>query len=100
MRKRRTADQWREIFRAQRELGRNDADSAKDHGVSVASLRSWRKKLRDGRAGEPPVLVELQHFAAREDELRVTLPNGVVLSVGSSWPLEHLVRIAGLLRAL
>ena len=100
MRTRRTADQWREIFRDQQELGRNDSDSARDNGVSVASLRSWRKKLREERACEPPVLVELQRFAARHGELRVTLPNGLVVSVGSSWPLDHLVKVARLLRAL
>jgi len=100
MRTRRTADQWREIFRAQQELGHNDSASAKDNGVSVASLRSWRKKLREEQAGEAPVLVELQHFAGTQDELRVMLPNGIVLGVSSSWPLEHLVTVAGLLRAL
>lgn len=100
MRTRRTADQWREIFSAQQELSQNDSECARDQGVSVASLRNWRKKLREDDVSEPPGLVELQSFSTRQDELRVTLPNGVLLSVGESWPLEHLFKVATLLRAL
>ena len=100
MRTRRTADQWREIFEAQKELGQNDSECARDQGVSVASVRGWRRKLRDYPAVEPPDLVEVQGLRPGRDELRVTLPNGVVLSVGFSWPLEHLLKAARLLRAL
>ena len=100
MRTRRTADQWREIFRTQHELGQNDSECARDQGVSRASLGVWRKKLRESLAGSSPDLVEVQGFRPMRDELRVTLPNGVVLSVGASWPLEQLVRVATLLRAL
>jgi len=100
MRTRRNADQWREIFRAQRELGQNDSECARDQGVSVASLRSWRKKLREAQVDESPSLVEVQPLRLTQQELRVTLPNGVVLSVSGAWPLEHLVKAAGLLRVL
>jgi hypothetical protein len=100
MRIRRTADQWQEILKAQREAGQTDSECSLDQGVSVASLRNWRKKLRGPRVVDPLSLVELQSLGPAQQELRVILPNGVVLSVSASWPLEHLVKAAGLLRAL
>jgi len=100
MRTRRTADQWHEILKAQREQLQTDSDCAHDQGVSVASLRNWRKKLREPREGVHSNLVELRSLRPAPQELRVTLPNGVVLSVSESWPLEHLVKVARLLRVL
>ena len=100
MRARRTADQWQEILKAQREGGQTDIDCAHDRGVRVASLRNWRKKLREPREGGHSNLVELQSLRPAQQELRVTVPNGLVLSVSESWPLEHLVKVARLLRVL
>jgi transposase-like protein len=98
MRKRRTAEQWQEILDRQKESGQRDAEAARAAGVSVASLRGWRQRLRNRRDGSQP-LVEVSGLRS-VGELRVHLPNGLVVEVSSGWAADQLAAVVARLRAL
>ena len=97
---RRTAEQWQSIV--ERQKGQNQTDSvyAQAQGVGVASLRAWRAKFKNQEPATTGTrIIEVTPFAA-SSVLRVVLPNGIRLEVAPGWPLDHLGRVVGLLRAL
>ena len=101
MSKRPSADEWRGILSEQKERGMRDEAWAQIQGVSVWALRYWRRRQRE-REQERPGAADLVEVPVSRSagELRVILPNGVVLSAGPSWPVDRLVQVASLLRSL
>jgi transposase-like protein len=97
MRKRRTAKQWQEILARQIEAGLTDAQVAVENDVNVSTLRLWRQKLNKLNGLQP--LVEVTPRLAR-GELKVHLPNGLILGVSGDWPIDQLAAVVRLLRAL
>jgi len=95
---RRTAEEWQEIFARQRERRLTDAKVASEAGISVAGLRYWRQRLKK-RTEVPRPLVEVSTIGPVAD-LRVHLPNGLIVEVPSGWPAESLAAVVGHLRAL
>ena len=98
MKKRRTAEQWQEILAKQKESGMTDAQAAEETGISVSGLRGWRQRLKN-RSGSPQPLVEVSPFRPM-GELRVHLPNGLIVEVPSGWPTDKLAEVVGQLRTL
>ena len=99
MKSRKSSGEWRCILTEQKDRGLADAEWAKAQGVSVSGLRYWRRRLNrvDNEASRELVEIPVSRMCG---ELRITLPNGIVLTAGASWPLDHLVRTADLLRKL
>ena len=98
MKKRRTAEQWREILARQKETGWTDAKAAEETGVSVSGLRGWRQRLKN-RTESPQPLIEVSPFRPM-GELWVHLPNGLIVEVPAGWPADQLAAVVGHLRAL
>lgn len=98
MRKRKTVEQWQEILDKQKESGLADVEIAAEAGVSVSGLRYWRRRLKS-RAETPQPLVEVSSLRPT-GELRVHLPNGLIVGVPSGWPLDKLAAVVGQLRVL
>ena len=98
MKKRRTAEQWQEILAKQKETGMTDAQVAQETGASVSGLRGWRQRLKH-RPGRPQPVVEVSPLRPM-GELRVHLPNGLIVEVSGSWPADRLAAVVGHLRAL
>lgn len=86
MQRRRSAEQWQEILRKQREGGRTDAQMAEENGVSVSDLRLWRQKLK--KLSGPQALVGVTPILAR-GEMKVHLPNGLIVEVSGGWPTDQ-----------
>lgn len=98
MKKRRTAEQWQEILAQQKGTGLADAHVAQELGVSVSSVRYWRQQLKN-RPESPQPLVEVRSMRST-GELRVHLPNGLVVEAPSGWPADKLAEVVGQLRIL
>jgi len=98
MRKRRTADQWQEILDRQKESGQRDAEAARAAGVSVASLRGWRQRLKNRNNSRQP-LVEVSGLRPIGD-LRVHLPNGLIVEAPADWAADQLAAVVARLRLL
>jgi hypothetical protein len=98
MGRRRTAEEWQEIFAGQTASGLTDTKVAAQAGISVAGLRYWRQRLKK-RAEKPQPLVEVSSVGP-VGELRVHLPNGLIVEVPSGWPADILAAVVGRLRAL
>ena len=97
---RRTAEEWRSIVDRQKEQSQTDSVYAQAQGVGVASLRAWRAKFKN----QEPIttgtgMIEVTSLAPFS-VLRVILPNEIRLEVATGWPLDHLGRVAELLRSL
>jgi hypothetical protein len=97
MRTRRAAEQWQEILARQREAGLTDAQAAVENDVSVSGLRLWRQRLK--KLSGPQPLVEVTPLLPR-GELKVHLPNGLILGVSGDWPMDQLAAVVRQLRAL
>ena len=98
MKKRRSAEQWQEILAEQKETGMSDAQVAQETGISVSGLRGWRQRLKN-RPGSPQPLVEVSPLRPR-GELRVHLPNGLIVEVPIGWPADKLAAVVDQLRVL
>ena len=98
-RQRLNAEQWHEILDDGRETNQTEAACAVKHGVGVASLRNWRKKV-----GQPSVATMARFIEIPAPlvtaEMRIQLGNGIVITVGQSWPTSDLVQVTKLLRSL
>lgn len=99
MRQMRTAEQWREILREQKERGLSDAQCGQEYGVDPSSLVRWRGRLGMGGSRKAPAFVELPVGAPPQD-LRVIFPNGLVVVASLGWPVDHLVQVAQKLKSL
>lgn len=99
MRQRRTAEQWREILMVQKDGGLSDAQCGAEYGVDASSLVRWRGRLGLGGTRKIPAFVQLP-VPTPTQELRVILPNGMVVIASLGWPVEHLAEVAGKLRSL
>jgi transposase-like protein len=99
MRQRRTAEQWREILMMQKQRGLSDAQCGKEFGVDASSLIRWRGRLGLRVTPKTPSFVQLP-VPAPAQELRIILPNGLVVVASLGWPVEHLAQVAGKLRSL
>jgi len=98
MRKRRSAEQWQEILARQKQAGWTDAQTAEETGVSVSGIRGWRQRLKR-RAERAQPLVEVSPMRPM-GELRIHLPNGLIVEVPVGWPIGQLATVVGLLRVL
>jgi transposase-like protein len=98
MKKRRTAEQWQEILAKQKESGMTDAQVAQETGASVSGIRGWRQRLKN-RGANPQPLVEVSPLLPM-GQLRVHLPNGLIVEVPAGWPSDRLAEVVGHLRAL
>ena len=97
MRTRRSAEQWQEILAKQREAGLTDAQVAEESDISVSGLKFWRQKLK--KLSVPQALVEVTPRLPR-GELRVHLPNGLIVEVSGGWATDQLASVVRQLRAL
>ena len=88
MRQRRTAEQWREIVRMQKERGLSDAQCGKEYRVDASSLVRWRGRLRLRVTPKTSGFVQLA-VPVPTQELRIILPNGLVVVAGPGWPVDH-----------
>ena len=98
MRQRRTAEQWREILTLQKETRQSDAQVSIQTGVSVSNLRAWRQRLKK-QPRSPQPIIEVSQIRLTGD-LRVHLPNGLIIDVPSGWSAASLTEIAQRLKAL
>lgn len=98
--KRRTAEEWRSLVTGQRTSGQRDQEYAQSVGVSLASLRSWRQKLKVQGVAEGAVkFVEVTGMAGGSTA-RVILPNGIRIEVTPGLSFEYLRQVVWLLRSL
>ena len=88
-------EQWASRLAACERSGQSQASWCRAHGVSLASLGYWRRKLAEADRPAPAVLPIQVAALPRAERLEVRLPNGVVLWV----PMDP-VTAAPLLRAL
>jgi hypothetical protein len=96
----RSAEEWRSIVDRQKEQNQTDAEYAQAQGVGVGSLRAWRAKFKNQEsAGTEAKIVEVGTLGSSA-LLQVVLPNGIRIEVAHGWPMDHLGRVAGLLRLL
>jgi hypothetical protein len=96
----RSAEEWRSIVDRQKQLNQSDAEYSRSQGLGVASLRAWRAKFKNQEsAGSGTKIVEVGTLGPSA-RLGVILPNGIRLEVTTGWPMEHLGRVADLLRSL
>ncbi len=98
MRRRRSAEEWQEILVRQNEARLTDAQVAEETGVSVSGLRHWRRRLKN-RTESTQALVEVTTLLAR-GELKVHLPNGLIVEVSGGWPVDQLATVVRQLRSL
>jgi transposase-like protein len=89
-------EQWAERLAAWRSSGQSQAGWCREHGVSLASLGYWRRRLADEAAPASPAMLPIQLAAMHEARVEVCLPDGIVLRVAASDP----VWLARLLRSL
>ena len=97
---RRTAEEWRSIVERQKGQSQTDSEYAQAQGIGVASLRAWRAKFKNQEPATTGTRIIEVTPPAPSSILRVILPNGIRLEVTPGWPLEHLGRVADLLRSL
>lgn len=74
-------EQWAGRLAAWESSGLSQAAWCREHGVSLASLGYWRRKLA-GDAGSAPTVLPIRVAPAPvASTLEVRLPNGIVLRV-------------------
>ena len=99
--KRLSVQEWQAILDRQKETKQNDTEWAQSQGVSVASLRKWRMKLKQVQTPSQASLVEVPSFSGNQSlALRIILPNGIALELQPNYPfssvaalVEHLKRL-------
>ncbi len=83
--KRLSMQEWQAILDHQKETGQKDTDWALSQGVSVASLRQWRMKLKQGQTPSQASLVEVPTLSSNQSlALRIILPNGIALELSTT----------------
>lgn len=98
---RKIAEERQAILEAQDSRGLNNAETAAEFGISVATVSSWRRRERSGAtAFVSSNMVEVTSLVSSSSVLRVQLSNGIRLEAPLSWPLEHLGRAVKLLSCL
>ena len=99
--KRLTVQEWQAILDRQKEAKQNDTEWAQSQGVSVASLRQWRMKLKQIQTPSQSSLVEVPTVSSGQPlALRIILPNGIAMELQHNYPfssvaalVEHLKRL-------
>lgn len=81
-------EQWASRLAAWRSSGLSQSAWCREHGVSLASLCYWRRKLGgDERAAAVTAVLPIQREAPPAAEgWEACLPNGIVLRMGSTDP--------------
>lgn len=79
-------EQWVVRLAAWESSGSSQAAWCREHGVSLASLGYWRRKLAGGAGSEPAVLPIRMASVPMADALEVRLPNGIVVRLPAADP--------------
>jgi transposase-like protein len=90
-----TAPYWRQHFAAQAAGGLNTAAYCRQQGIRSSQWYFWRKKLRttdDNPPGITLVPVKVEPTLSMAPELRVILPNGIVVTVEQAESPEQLLQ--------
>ena len=86
-------EQWVERLAAWRSSGQSQAAWCREHGVSLASLGDWRRKLSGEVAAGSSALLPIQLSAMHAPRVEVCLPEGIVLRVAAASDPAWLARL-------
>ena len=90
-----TPSYWHQQFTAQASSGLNTADYLRREGIRSGQWYRWRKLLREDTDTHTATLVpvKLHPVASAEQEVRVHLPNGIVVSLSAGESPTQLIQV-------